>query len=436
MIMKYVIWGAGHRGEIIYKILGDKYVSCFIDSNIDKQKNGYCGKKVVSYEEYKKFFSECIVIVSPVMSSVIARLLDYDDFPYFFLDECPSEFMGYEIQKAKCYKNKLLASIDDHSALYGVSVYSLWLYDLLKEQGKMDISFIKQSAIDIKLLEKIVCEKNIRIIDFKQADREKRKVNVCFYDDILNNENIPDFYFDIFDLSKNIVPYENERIKKFQNTHKDERCFIVATGPSLKMEDLEILNKSNVFCISMNSIFNAFEDTEWRPDSYAILDGMAMDKWKDILLNFNLENIFLGDSCIHINYDELPENYYIYHTLAGRYALQHPKISEDFSVMNYNSGTITFICLQLAMYLGFSEIILLGVDFNYTPGINNHFKKEKNEHVMTTSYINDSNECVLRGYKAAKQYADSHGIKIYNATRGGKLEVFPRVDFDSLFENN
>lgn len=61
--MKYVIWGAGHRGEIIYKILGDKYVSCFIDSNIDKQKNGYCGKKVVSYEEYKKFFSECIVIV-------------------------------------------------------------------------------------------------------------------------------------------------------------------------------------------------------------------------------------------------------------------------------------------------------------------------------------------------------------------------------------
>lgn len=39
----------------------------------------------------------------------------------------------------------------------------------------------------------------------------------------------------------------------------------------------------------------------------------------------------------------------------------------------------------------------------------------------------------LRGYVAAKQYADSHGIKIYNATRGGKLEVFTRVDFGSLF---
>ena len=40
----------------------------------------------------------------------------------------------------------------------------------------------------------------------------------------------------------------------------------------------------------------------------------------------------------------------------------------------------------------------------------------------------------LAGYQKAKQYADAHGIKIYNATRGGKLEVFPRVDFDSLFE--
>ena len=40
----------------------------------------------------------------------------------------------------------------------------------------------------------------------------------------------------------------------------------------------------------------------------------------------------------------------------------------------------------------------------------------------------------LKAYQKAKQYAETHGIKIYNATRGGKLEVFERVDFDSLFE--
>lgn len=36
-------------------------------------------------------------------------------------------------------------------------------------------------------------------------------------------------------------------------------------------------------------------------------------------------------------------------------------------------------------------------------------------------------------YQAARRYAETHGIKIYNATRGGELEVFERVDFDSLF---
>ena len=41
---------------------------------------------------------------------------------------------------------------------------------------------------------------------------------------------------------------------------------------------------------------------------------------------------------------------------------------------------------------------------------------------------------MVLAYKSAKKYADSHGIRIYNATRGGKLEVFERIDFDSLFE--
>ena len=37
-------------------------------------------------------------------------------------------------------------------------------------------------------------------------------------------------------------------------------------------------------------------------------------------------------------------------------------------------------------------------------------------------------------YEAAEKYTESKGIKIYNATRGGMLEVFERVDLDSLFE--
>ena len=40
-----------------------------------------------------------------------------------------------------------------------------------------------------------------------------------------------------------------------------------------------------------------------------------------------------------------------------------------------------------------------------------------------------------QSYIAARRFAEKHGVKIYNATRGGKLEVFERVNFDKLFRN-
>ena len=35
-------------------------------------------------------------------------------------------------------------------------------------------------------------------------------------------------------------------------------------------------------------------------------------------------------------------------------------------------------------------------------------------------------------YITAKKYADTHGIRILNATRGGELEVFDRVNLDEV----
>jgi hypothetical protein len=39
---------------------------------------------------------------------------------------------------------------------------------------------------------------------------------------------------------------------------------------------------------------------------------------------------------------------------------------------------------------------------------------------------------IYMGYKAKKKVADKYGIKIFNATRGGVLEVIERVDLDSV----
>ena len=78
--------------------------------------------------------------------------------------------------------------------------------------------------------------------------------------------------------------------------------------------------------------------------------------------------------------------------------------------------------------MGFKEIYLLGCDCSYPKG--------SKSHVVESGFVDKnavSNPIRMRvGYKCAKDYADSHGIKIYNATRGGELETFERIDLDEV----
>ena len=96
----------------------------------------------------------------------------------------------------------------------------------------------------------------------------------------------------------------------------------------------------------------------------------------------------------------------------------------------YGAFTVACSAMQLAVYMGFKEIYLIGCDCDYS-GERRHFDdfKVENEHPI----IDEEGKMVMT-YETVKRYADEHGIKIYNATRGGKLEVFERVDFDSLFD--
>ena len=98
------------------------------------------------------------------------------------------------------------------------------------------------------------------------------------------------------------------------------------------------------------------------------------------------------------------------------------------------------MCLQFAVYMGFSEIYLLGVDHQYSIEMNPDGTMKKTEGVQDHFANDDICTNVPQTYKstlsyyAARKYADLHGVKIYNATRGGKLNAFERVDFDKLFD--
>ena len=433
MEKKYVIFGAGHRGEIIAHILGSKRVVAFIDSKEEKIGKIFCGKPVISFQEYKEKYSGNIVIVSPVMGDSIERLLQKEKIFYFPLDECPAEFMGYGLKKVDSEGISIHFDLSKKMMLYGCTLYSVLVYEYLRKKGVQDISLIPHRYMDDDRIQFFsFYYPDIKLYRGKYADRENTNILITVYDEDINSENKRNNQMDIFNWGRYVDSYKNIGIERFKNIHKGERCFIVATGPSLKFEDLNKLHESGEICFSMNSIVDLLPLTKWKPDYYAVLDAIGLDLWEEKIRTIDCKASFIADSSIKFNYDDLPSYAYIYHVLTGKEVYRGEYFSDRCSEYIYNKGTITYICMQLALYMGFQKVYLLGVDFNYKPEKGNYFF-DKNEYVMTQEYIQTSDYYVERAYKTAKKYADRHGVKIYNATRGGNLEVFERVDFDTLF---
>lgn len=232
--------------------------------------------------------------------------------------------------------------------------------------------------------------------------------------------------------------FSKKDLKEFKNLYKDQRCFIVGNGPSLTSEDLEKLKDEITF--AANKIYNIFEQTEWRPTYYLVQDPTTLVNIRDRVQEVGTKKKFVSISAKLAASFDCDDCVYFYLN-KDNYPYKKPFFSEDISKEIFEGYTVTYSSIQMAAFMGFKEIYLLGVDFNYSmtknlngeiiknEGVNNYFggsKKETEPDSMPNLEYN------MLAFKAAKSYADNKGIKIYNATRGGKLEVFERVNLDEI----
>jgi hypothetical protein len=221
-----------------------------------------------------------------------------------------------------------------------------------------------------------------------------------------------------------------ERLKQFKNTHLGGRCFIIATGSSLRISDVERL--SGEITIGMNSICKIGDKTNWRPTYYGVQDLHVYRNLKDEIVNLSAaEAIFISNNIPRK--EKIVSSKVIEMPIYGKNHLINPnadniEFSGDCYDAIHDGYTITYSLLQLAVYMGFKEIYLIGADTSYA--------KKGPQHFIETGIIDPNykiaGERMIRAYKTAKVFAENNGIKIYNATRGGYLEVFERVNFDDL----
>lgn len=247
-----------------------------------------------------------------------------------------------------------------------------------------------------------------------------------------------------YNYYKPLKKMHSDKLKKFKNIYCNERCFIIGNGPSLRIEDLDKLKNEKTF--AANKIYDLYKYTKWRPSFYCASDILMVEQIKDEFDDIarDAENIFLP-IVEYSDYILRSEKLNLFELKYIPFYPNMPKFSENIDEQVFEGWTITYNMLQIAVYMGFKKIYLLGVDHNYS------IEKKFDGSIIKNDCLSDhakgmeeiKNHILDKrppeiykfelSYKSAKAYGDANGIEIYNATRGGKLEIFPRIDFDSLF---
>ncbi len=225
---------------------------------------------------------------------------------------------------------------------------------------------------------------------------------------------------------------DSQYLKKFKGIHKGGRCFVIGNGPSLTVSDLELLKGEVTF--ATNGIFHIFDQTDWRPTFYMSMDNSYLDSQIDEIKQHVKGRKFLNYSC-H-GHGRKKEDKIVYFLIKGPYKADRKDfyqtdVSEDISDYFAQTFSVTTTCIEFAIYMGFEEIYLIGVDNNYSftdKTKSNHFYSSAEGFKGVVHY--DDNQ--VKSYELYREFALKHGCTIYNATRGGKLEVYPRVTLEDV----
>ena len=233
-----------------------------------------------------------------------------------------------------------------------------------------------------------------------------------------------------------------KKLEGFKGKYSGKRCFIIGNGPSLQMSDLNMLASHNEYSFGANRIYVSFSDTIWRPSFYCIQDGEMIKQYHTQIEDLPVKYKFVSDYASTKLHDKNFKTAIMFHLNPQRYFPYYPAFSNDITQEIFEGFTVTYAELQIAAYMGFSQIYLLGVDCNYSKILdsNGTIVETGSRDYFSDKYISANEKRnipqlhnSLQAYKKAESYSRRNGFRIFNATRGGKLEVFERVNFGDLF---
>lgn len=249
---------------------------------------------------------------------------------------------------------------------------------------------------------------------------------------------------------------------------KDKRCFILGNGPSLKDVDLNLLKNEDVFTVNCMMEYKYFDMLKPKCHFWMDLNGFGMrnEVGTDPTYFFNLMKKLKGVDNIKFfvpavafevikreNIDDGLDVRYLWHVESGK------KIKKiDISKFSLPFGTVVQYAIETAIYMGYSEIYLLGCDTTVIKGIIDtaldldingmHVYDEDNNETQKKSFkklLSANNGIrfalkdtlnVLNGYDVLNSYCEINNIKLINLSSVTLIDSIKRDSIEAILGNN
>jgi len=234
---------------------------------------------------------------------------------------------------------------------------------------------------------------------------------------------------------------DDRRLLGLRNIHAGQRAFLLGNGPSVRREDLELMKGDIVF--AANRFHLAYKTLRVRPTYTVCVDLLVLDRHGAEIVRECGTPLFVtrrfkrvGDIRDHKTivlretqevFSENPEDFLF--------------SSNPVRTVGFGYGVI-FTMIQLAVWMGIRRLLLYGIDHTFKlppdycqPGVPVTHQGEDNHFIPNyrdagEKWAPPNPRRTEAAFACARSYCESHGIEIYNCTRGGRLQTFERRSID------
>lgn len=219
------------------------------------------------------------------------------------------------------------------------------------------------------------------------------------------------------------------------------RAFVVGNGPSLRDTPLDLLIGET--CFATNRISLIYDKTDWRPNYYIRAEGFELFNEPD-------PSLWRDDIHYHLDHPDIEvyaNAYFSKHLGTGNHGVRRLALCTHYTkhfdsdecpymwhlpvICSY--GSSVNVAMQLAVSMGYGPIYLIGCDLGYKDGKPSHFTDDYEEGYW--DMLRPAKYANLDTLQAHIIAARSSPVPIYNATLGGELEVYERVNLYEVLGN-